>query len=89
MIGDDSKNPLSQPTTKSVHYRGNPEAYLAAQEEFTLELVDAALRANPPAFPEPPIRRLAMQLLDHVLHDADSIYNGASIRNNINDSKEI
>ena len=69
MIGDDSKNPLSQPTTKSVHYRGNPEAYLAAQEEFTLELVDAALRANPPAFPEPPIRRLAMQLLDHVLHD--------------------
>ena len=27
--------------------------------------------------------------LEDLLHDADSIYNGAAIRNNINDSKEI
>ena len=27
--------------------------------------------------------------MDHVLHDVDSIYNGAAIRNNITDSKEI
>ena len=55
--------------TKSVHYRGNLEAYLLAQEQATLELIDTTLRAHPPALPEPPARRLALQLLDHVLHE--------------------
>lgn len=27
--------------------------------------------------------------MDYVLHDADLIYNGASMQNNINDSREI
>ena len=55
--------------TLSIHYRGRSEAYCVAQEEFTLELVDETLRANPAALPEPPARRLALQLLDHVLHE--------------------
>ena len=54
---------------ESIHYRGRLEAYCLAQQEFTLELVDATLRAYPPALPEPPPRRLALQLLDHVLHE--------------------
>ncbi len=40
-----------------------------SHREFTLELIDATLQTHPPALPEPPERRLALLLLDHLLHE--------------------
>jgi len=51
------------------HYWGDVDGFLNRQAEVTLELVRMALVGFPPAFPEPLERRMALLMMDGVLHD--------------------
>jgi len=52
------------------YYWGDVDGFLNRQAEVTLELVRMALVRFPPAFPEPFERRMALLMIDGVLHDA-------------------
>jgi len=54
------------------NYWGDVDAFMNRQAEVTLGLVEEALGRFPPQLPEPYIRRLAMLMLDGVLHDPDA-----------------
>jgi L-ascorbate metabolism protein UlaG (beta-lactamase superfamily) len=51
------------------NYWGDIDAFMNRQAEVTLGLVEETLGRFPPQLPEPYVRRLAMLMLDGVLHD--------------------
>jgi L-ascorbate metabolism protein UlaG (beta-lactamase superfamily) len=56
---------------------GDPEGYLNQQAKVTLDIVGHALTLYPPALPEPLERKMALVMIDNVLHDEKAAYRPA------------
>lgn len=63
------RNFQGEKTQPVKHYWGDVDGFLNRQAEVTLELVKVALDRFPPAVPEPFERRMALLMIDGVLHD--------------------
>ena len=54
------------------HYWGDLDGFFNRQAESTLDLVEEGLLRFPPALPEPLERRMALLMVDGVLHDVEA-----------------
>ena len=65
--------PATAPNAQEVrNYWGDVDAFFDRQYEATLSLVQESLIRFPPQLPEPLVRRMAMLMLDGVLHDVSA-----------------
>ena len=54
---------------KKTDWWGDIEGFLNQQAKITLNLADIALRENPPATEENLARKMALTMIDNVLHE--------------------
>jgi len=67
-----SENSQQKSAAPVQHYWGDVDGFLDRQAEVTLDLVRTALERFRPGFPEPIERRMALLMIDGVLHDLNA-----------------
>ena len=62
---------------KRIEWWGDIDGFLNQQAKVTLDLADEVLKANPPNRKEPKVRKMALLLIDNVLHEEKAAFRPA------------
>jgi L-ascorbate metabolism protein UlaG (beta-lactamase superfamily) len=72
-----AQNPDKQDPDRKTDWWGDPGGYLNQQARVSLAMADNTLKLYPPSVDEPAIRKMALLLIDNVLHEEKAAHRPA------------